>query len=1131
MKKLFNIFSNKSMKEKNADISIEQQGDASISVVGTVTDSYIGCTFNNNEIEPQWKDRLDAYTTTLQQFKPQTALSLLEALENSFITSVKKPSQEFCSLISYQKGICYSFLGNKDKMCECFISAYKDNSSNIQFEEQAALSYFKIGETTTTKDLVDDLLRKNEFNPIAWYIKFLSDMTFDFSSIPLFVRQNRLFQQMLYDDFNAKKQYDCIRQMKELSMLPNIKDYKPKDVTIDTFDENVFYSNVFFSDYFQDYYFAFHCLNEGNVEVLKTLDKLLEKLISAIRDSELEKKYGLLFFLYAYIQYIFTKDINYVSKMRDYYLKLENKNDILTLLCANILQINDQVDNALEILNDTKLNQSNVFFLKAYCFLKKNDKIQYGKAIKEWIRSIEKIDDKIIESYLASAFTLKGVGETDDVKLSDFSQNIKYENEQFKALVETIVNSLINEDLDAQQLSMLNTLAQEIQQPKLLLYIADAYYYCKRYEYAIDLYKKYVDRDVENSELFFYIDSLYVAKKDSDELLNLLEKWRLNYSFQPNLHRMEADLCFYLHDWNRSVQICNSFLKEIPQDEAFLSLKLRCLDFINEDWCDTEIKLIAEIFTNYSFSISQNIPIIADILVSRGYCVEGLEILYRHSHNKEVRSAYFLATVTYSQNSQNKEILKEYDEVIDGCFVKYEFNNEIYFHEMDNKNENKLYGELLGRKVGEVISIKRRMSDKNDSIRILRIMDKYLCLHDKILEEAKQPLSGLPMESFSFSSTDPEVMKQDLISLFGQQGEEEKQFRETAIKNYYNRTLSFTEVIIQAFRNDYLGGYTNLIYEHSGISIIPLFVYESLQQPANKTNYIIDFSSLVILYQIAKEHNIIYPHKFLISVYTVDLIKRELRKSQIEPKSDLSIGITTEGITKYHISENMQQNNIAYLNGLLKWVNNNCEPIVSARVIDFKQNIQFNTKNEEFIDYILNTLLICEDKQGILLTDDFVYFKFNLAQIQYSMSTEQYVKNILGDEHPALFEFIKNKYKIFTLSPKQLLDEFNKKINFQDNYFSNCLENISMASVLPCIKLVKEIIQSQLEVNQQEIEIKNVFTSLLKNGPLGTRIIQCFEILLYNEFNYSREKLNFVYRCLQEAYKIIGIINNTIEKE
>ena len=52
--------------------------------------------------------------------------------------------------------------------------------------------------------------------------------------------------------------------------------------------------------------------------------------------------------------------------------------------------------------------------------------LQYRKANKEWLNVIDEIDGSKIDSYFAAIFTLKGIGETDDLKLIDFIQNIKF---------------------------------------------------------------------------------------------------------------------------------------------------------------------------------------------------------------------------------------------------------------------------------------------------------------------------------------------------------------------------------------------------------------------------------------------------------------------------------------------------------------------------------------------------------------------------------------------------------------------------------------------------------------------------------------------------------------------------------
>lgn len=96
-------------------------------------------------------------------------------------------------------------------------------------------------------------------------------------------------------------------------------------------------------------------------------------------------------------------------------------------------------------------------------------------------------------------------------------------------------------------------------------------------------------------------------------------------------------------------------------------------------------------------------------------------------------------------------------------------------------------------------------------------------------------------------------------------------------------------------------------------------------------------------------------------------------------------------------------------------------------------------------------------------------------------------------------------------------------MNSQDNYYTNCLENISMVSAMPCVRLVDMIVQTQLDTNQKEIEIKNIFINIFKNGPLSNEIIQGFQQLLFSELNCSHENLNFVRQCLENVYQTLGI--------
>jgi tetratricopeptide (TPR) repeat protein len=122
---------------------------------------------SNVDLELQWKDRIGAYIDTLKAFKPQTAISLLIALEKSFDESTKKPNNEFKSKIKYQEGVCYQFLGNEEESSKAFIVAYTLNQTVQSYKEKAALAYYKLSDKKTASKLSDELLKENPFNPVA----------------------------------------------------------------------------------------------------------------------------------------------------------------------------------------------------------------------------------------------------------------------------------------------------------------------------------------------------------------------------------------------------------------------------------------------------------------------------------------------------------------------------------------------------------------------------------------------------------------------------------------------------------------------------------------------------------------------------------------------------------------------------------------------------------------------------------------------------------------------------------------------------------------------------------------------------------------------------------------------------
>lgn len=405
-------------------------------------------------------------------------------------------------------------------------------------------------------------------------------------------------------------------------------------------------------------------------------------------------------------------------------------------------------------------------------------------------------------------------------------------------------------------------------------------------------------------------------------------------------------------------------------------------------------------------------------------------------------------------------------------------------------------------------------------------MNKYLSLHDEIMEVVNtDPYSGIPMTSITFNGTDAESLNETLKSLFGAQGTATKVNSDEQLRKYYAGELSLSEVVISLFNNDYLGGYFHLVAQEKGITATPLIFLKTVITEA--TEYVIDASSLALLYQLATQQQVTYSRKFVISKYIVDNIERQLEALGFEAKSEMSLSITKEQVTPHLKPENYNENNKAYLTGLLAWIEENCLVEISPRIPDFTRNMEIKGGEKPFIDYTLNTLLLVEDHVNrVLITDDTNYLKTGLLPLHRYASSELFVKMQVGEDAPSLHEFIKNKYLGFSPTSRQVNEEYDKKILSQPNAYSTCLQNLNLLrnpnSAITAVKHVKELALNQIiSAEQQKQDITTVFVELLRGVDPAIR--NHIEAMVKINCLLLGKKLDLIIESLVAAYHILDM--------
>jgi len=1088
------------------------------------------------DLEKQWRSRLDAYINTIKAFKPTTALSLLEALSKSLGEGSKKPTNEFLSLIEFQKGICLGFLDNKENICKAFIAAFKLNPANTIFKERAALSYYKIDETDKSLALAEELLVTDEFNATAWAIKLLNSSIAEFSPLlqraPAIVKKDIAFQVLLFNNFARKKQTDFIKLLYSNGLVSKSAEYTTIPVTVDTYSQHVFWLNTTINEYYSNFYLNFFEVDDTDHALIYRLNDLIKRFFEAVGGTEVDKGNEELYFIYAYTNFMLTKDGKYALEMNDRFPNLQNRDYLNLTLTANALQLSGYDEQAIKILEDHPSENMEALMLLAHCYIRNKDIPKYIETIKRVLSATKTVTDSLLHSYLNTIIQLRAFGKLADFSDSEFINGKSFESTNGKLLIETVVQLLIHGH-SAESVTTLKSLVAAFDDPKILGLIAITFHFVSENELAVETFRKFLDKEIPSRDLLYYIYSLYHTKKDSTELLELLKKWRLNADFHPEFLKSELQIRSELLEWEECAQICKYYLENYRDDESILVNYAIALFHLNTEESNKVLAELVPQLRDFPYKSQLHVTSVSTILIRRKYFDAGLELLYRYAQlkeNKKLRKDYFTACVECSQGDKGTGLLMELEEVSVGSFIKYKLNDKIFFIELTAENiQEEFYKNFLGARKGGAIVAKRPLTQVEDTIFIERVMNKYLSLHDEIMEVVStDPYSGIPLTSITFNGNDAESVSETLKSLFGAQGTATKVNTDEQLRKYYAGELSLSEIVISLFNNDYLGGYFHLVAQQKGITTIPLIFLKTIV--TEETEYVIDTSSLAILYQLATQQQVNYSQKFVISRYIVDNIKRQLEALGFEAKSEMSLSITTERVTPYIKPETYNESNKAYLTGLLTWIEENCFIEISDRVPDFTRNMEIKGGEKPFIDYTLNTLLLVEDHfNRVLITDDTNYVKTGLLPLHRYASSEFFVKKQLGEDAPALNEFIKNKYLGFSINGRQLNEEYNKKILSQSNSYATCLQNLNLLrnpnSAIPAVKHVKELALNQIiSTKQQKQDITTVFVELLRGVDPGIR--NHIEALVKFDCMLLGHKRDLIIESLMAAYDILDMSSN-----
>lgn len=922
----------------------------------------------DRDLEDEWRTQLRTYETLLLDFKPKTALILVEKLEVRILEKTEVNNHIIQSKIEFLKGLCFEqIFEKKQNSYNCFIKSHELNPTYALYKEKACVTYFMVKDYEKAKTLFDEILKKDSQNIFANVVKLLlnlSDFENTLSCIPEPVRQNIDFRRILYVNLRGTANFEKVVKTFPDIILIN-SDLQLLENNYSNFKRNTYITELVINKFLKNFRIEFGETRDEN-PLIKESFEILNSFINNFDKTEIADTIVIIKFFNTYLKYLLYRELSDALLLKQIYDSLPLPVDRTTsLITANVIQQSGNIQGALEFLNNLPIEDSNILNLKLYCAGKIDNKQLYVEFANKKIEICENVSVEELIIFLNILRNLSFWEKLSDLNIGNLKRKV-FEKKIYFEFLEIYIELSSNRS-DEEFLSRINEIKDELIQenPNLQSYVQEAYFANSNFIESVNVFKRMDSKYYSAFEVGNQIDALIAIKSNFEDLLIWLKYWRENFPYFERFTRHEIEKCALTSNWKECEIVCEYAIRNQPLEEFIWYL---AISMYNNDSKEKFAAYVHQI-SAFNFQRGKIVIQIVNLLLSFGFYDEGLELCYIWAKEKDFKPARTLFFANFQYNI-SEDYYKFYDKVEIGHFIRYSINSakEKYTKEITDDIFSRNFLEQVK---GSVIKIKREYSPDVDDYKILAICNKYMALKLEIIDETANPHSGLGMQSFNLNDYDSPM------DLFKQLGDPGYNLNEPYEK-YYSEKINFSQLAFWApeLKQNFVVTYYKLVHDKKGLlkvnpKLFPLFELNI------EYDYILDFTSILHFYGLSKTTIIHYKKKFKISNY-LNVILKSYKENTLE----------------YVHSESYKLDKKFY-EELSLWISENCEEVYPTKLLELleeKKNSNIEIENNILIMYLLNqAAMLNQFEHGVLITDDLTYYKIYPLNSYKILSTDVFL--------------------------------------------------------------------------------------------------------------------------------------------
>lgn len=1074
-------------------------------------------------LEEVYFEEINDCYSDLKLLKPISALKKLIQLEEKIKKNSRITSESLKANLSYLKGLCLEMTCESNSSYESFIQAYKLFSQNLTYKSRACISYYFLNDPKY-KLLKKDIESLDEYEEICWVINTIESediLGYLDKTVPKNVLLKNRFKRLVLNNNLKTNKVDNLILFEKLEVQKIPKEL-PELIDYDNLHHWIFMLNVTSITFFQKVaitYWGFLKRNETSMFFLQ----LSKVLTNSIIQSELEKSYYNIVFIYYWLESELEKNSSTVSHLQDSYSQLLVKDSFRTVLYMNAIQKHLGFEKALEVLRTYKgpLDE-NILSIKSFCAFNLNGSIE---SFFEYFEYIQEIHENNIQNICSFLMPISRFDSETTNKLNYLIESKVFSTEAYLTLLRLLINTFSDSKTEIKVEEINQLKANFINESRLSIFIGILFFENNYYHECANYIKSFINEEVESTELALYIRALDSLKTSNQlELLRVLRLWREKFSFNPYFISIELDIRQILKDWDEIILIVNYGLSQLPENEIYFTLLIIAL---SNRKLSADIHNLVPQAVSFDFKISENAIKVAAVLIEYKYYDEALEIIYKKAKNKSdsiARLNYFALTAELPKEKFSDEHI-----VAIGTYVKFEIDGQVQTIYIDETSIlSPFVNKSIGKHQNDSFSISAAFSKAIKQVRIIRIMNKYLALFDDIMGEINSSFSNLPVESFTFEDSSFEGIKKFFIQNFGVAEAERKKHTEKNLNSYYSYNFSFSELTISNFEGQYLESYYFLTSpESDGFCCIPNKFLSRLTLTDFK-NVVVDLTGALLLFEISKELNLSF-EKFILPESAIASIDRTINLTEEHRKSKMSISIYGDRIVPHLYNEEFYDKRVKFLTEIRSWLMNNSDVVIPDEKIDIVRNMSPEEKQTPSLGYLIDTSVLAQRIDNILITDDLVFFRYIHTRNKI-MNLENFLLQKFPSRKVEILEFlISRRYIGLTLNKEIIYNSYiNKNKHGYQHIYNYVLKNISLKqnfnalNIFAVVDFLQELVLNPIISHEKfQTDATNILVILISSFPLVSYNL-ILKKRIDNKFHLLGLYYDIILKSLINAIKILG---------